>query len=199
MKQAKILIASLALAAGTAGAQHAGHAGHADHSMHAQPRPGPAAPSPYAGLQSREIKALSPEDTRMLLEGHGMRLALPAELNGYPGPSHVLELAEHLQLGASQREGTQALMDAHKAAARALGARVVEAERALDRAFAGGQASADDVARLTREAGQLQAELRAEHLRTHLAQRALLTPHQVAQYQRLRGYTTASTDQGVRP
>lgn len=191
MKQARILLASLALAAGSAGAQHAGHA------MHGQHGPSPAAGSPYAGLQTREIKALSPEDTRLLLEGHGMRLALPAELNGYPGPTHVLELADELQLDAGQRQGTQALLDAHKAAARALGARVVEAERALDRAFAGGQASVEEVARLTREAGQLQAELRAEHLRTHLAQRALLTPHQIAQYQRLRGYTTASTTQGV--
>lgn len=102
-------------------AQHAGHG---------------IGATPYAGLQQREIKALSPEESRALLEGQGMRLALPAELNGYPGPTHVLELAQPLQLTLQQRHATQALMDAHKAEARALGAQVVEAERALDRAFA---------------------------------------------------------------
>ena len=32
-----------------------------------------------------------------------MGLALAAELNGYPGPSHVLELADKLELSAEQR------------------------------------------------------------------------------------------------
>ena len=108
MKHALVL---LALAAGAAQAQHSGHA--------------PA--TPYAGMQAREIKALSPEDTARLLQGHGMSLALAAELNGYPGPSHVLELAQPLQLTEAQRAQTQALMDAHKAEARELGLSVIAA------------------------------------------------------------------------
>lgn len=190
MKQAQILFTALALAAGGAAAQHGGHG------AHGQAQPAAAGRSAYAGLEAREIKALSAEETRRLLDGHGMSLALAAELNGYPGPSHVLELADGLRLDAGQHERTQALMDGHKARARAIGRRVVDAERALDRAFASGQASADEVARLTREIGELQGELRAEHLRTHLAQRALLTPHQVVQYQRLRGYASAGTSHG---
>ena len=49
--------------------------------------------SPYVGLEAREIKALSEEQRQELLDGHGMGLALAAELNHYPGPKHVLELA----------------------------------------------------------------------------------------------------------
>lgn len=157
-------------------AQHAGHA------------------APYAGLQVREIKALSADDTRALLQGQGMRLALAAELNGYPGPSHVLEHADALQLTPAQRTQTQALLGRHKAEARELGARLVAAERELDRQFAGGQASAGEVRAQTERIGQLQAELRAAHLQTHLEQTALLTPQQIAHYQRLRGYSAAQAE-----
>ena len=54
------------------------------------------AQSPYSGMQSRPIKALSEQQIADLRAGRGMGLALPAELNGYPGPVHVLELADKL-------------------------------------------------------------------------------------------------------
>ena len=182
-------IALLALlATGIAQAQHAGHAGHGAR----------GAAAPYAGMQAREIKALSPQDRQALLEGQGMGLAMAAELNGYPGPTHVLELADALRLSPEQRQATQALMQSHKAEARALGAQVVEAERELDRAFAARTADAAAIERLTARIGTLQAQLRAAHLRTHLQQTALLTPEQVAQYQRLRGYTTAAAGEAGR-
>jgi hypothetical protein len=47
---------------------------------------------PYAGMQARAIKALSAEQIADLKAGRGLSLALAAELNGYPGPRHVLEL-----------------------------------------------------------------------------------------------------------
>ena len=49
---------------------------------------------PYAGMQARAIKALSAEQIADLKAGRGLSLALAAELNGYPGPRHVLELVE---------------------------------------------------------------------------------------------------------
>jgi Spy/CpxP family protein refolding chaperone len=147
--------------------------------------------SPYAGLQEREIKALSKDDTQRLLQGQGMSLALAAELNGYPGPLHVLELADGLQLTPAQRAQTQALMDGHKTQARELGRQLVEAERALDQSFAQGHATSEEVGRHTRAIGSLQAALRDAHLQTHLKQAALLTREQIAAYQRLRGYTSA--------
>ena len=47
------------------------------------------AQTPYAGMQTRPIKALSEQQVADLGAGRGMGLALAAELNGYPGPSHV--------------------------------------------------------------------------------------------------------------
>ena len=41
--------------------------------------------SPYVGQESREIKALSPQEISDYLSGKGMGLAKAAELNGYPG------------------------------------------------------------------------------------------------------------------
>jgi hypothetical protein len=57
--------------------------------------------SPYAG-QQQSVKALSDEEMSTLLSGQGSGFAKPAELNGYPGPAHVLELAGPLGLDAPQ-------------------------------------------------------------------------------------------------
>src|SRR6476659_6721672 len=91
---------------------------------------------PYAGLQSRPIKALSDQQVSDLRAGRGMGLALAAELNGYPGPSHVLELADGLELTADQRASIKALFDSMKAEALPLGAKVIEQEADLDKQFA---------------------------------------------------------------
>lgn len=45
--------------------------------------------TPYAGMQSRPIKALSDKQVSDLRAGRGMGLALAAELNGYLGPSPI--------------------------------------------------------------------------------------------------------------
>ena len=168
-------------------AQHSGHShGSAApaHSAHSA--------SPYAGEQTRAIKSLSASDVTGLQTGAGMAYAKAAELNGYPGPTHVLELATQLQLVPQQLSATQKLMDEHKARASVLGTQLIEAERALDVAFASRQIDAKSAENLTNQIGVLQARLRAEHLKTHLAQTALLSPLQVAGYQRLRGYSPAT-------
>jgi hypothetical protein len=144
---------------------------------------------PYAGEQQRSIKALDEGDVAALRQGQGMGLAKAAELNGYPGPMHTLELAEPLQLSAEQRAATRRLMDEHKARARQLGEQVVEAEAALDRLFAERQATPERVSQATQRIASLQAQLRAEHLNTHLAQTALMSPAQARRYADLRGYT----------
>ena len=150
---------------------------------------------PYAGEQARPIKALGDEDMRALTEGRGAGLAKAAELNGYPGPMHVVELSSQLALTPEQRAASESLVAAHKARARDLGARVIEAERALDALFAHRQADAASVEAATRLIGERQAALRAEHLKTHLAQTAILNATQIAHYQRLRGYSPMTSDQ----
>jgi hypothetical protein len=75
--------------------------------------------SPYAGQELRGIKALSQEDIEGLLAGTGIPfggMAKPAELNGYPGPRHVLDAVEarEFELTSGQQEQIEALYeDAH--------------------------------------------------------------------------------------
>ena len=147
--------------------------------------------SPYAGQEVRPIKALSDEDLSALTQGRGIGFAKAAELNGYPGPMHVIELSQRLDLTPEQRSASEKLMSEHKARARELGAQVIDAERALDRLFADRKAVAPAVDAATRRVGELNAALRAEHLNTHLEQTALLSAQQVARYQTLRGYDKA--------
>ncbi len=92
--------------------------------------------TPYAGMQARPIKALSEQQVADLVAGRGMGLALAAELNGHPGPSHVLELADKLELTADQRSSVKALFDSMKAEALPLGSKLIEQEADLDRQFA---------------------------------------------------------------
>lgn len=151
---------------------------------------GLAAPpaSPYAGQESRAIKALSPQEVQDYLAGRGMGLAKAAELNRYPGPRHVLELADQLGLSPEQRAETERIFEAMEAEASRLGAEIVARERELDGRFAAGGVAADELGRLLDELGSLQSRLRMVHLRAHLAQRDVLTPAQRQQYEVLRGY-----------
>jgi hypothetical protein len=149
--------------------------------------------SPYAGEQQRSIKALSDRDIEDLRAARGMGLAKAAELNSYPGPTHVLELASHLQLTEAQRTATQALFEAMRAKAVPLGAQIIAAERELDSAFAKARITPDALRTRLQAIGKLQAELRAVHLETHIAQRALLSPDQIARYDMLRGYGAAGS------
>lgn len=155
--------------------------------------------NPYAGQEARAIKALSEQDVASLLAGKGAALAKAAELNGYPGPAHVLELAEPLHLNAVQVEATRQLMTAHNGRARQLGAELVASERELDALFARGQASPLLVDQATQRVGMLQARLRAEHLTTHLTQTALLSAEQARQYGVLRGYAKPTADPATKP
>jgi Spy/CpxP family protein refolding chaperone len=155
----------------------------------ARSSPAAAQESPYAGYADRAIKALAPEEIEGFLRGDGMRMALPAELNGYPGPRHALELADSLGLSPDQRMQARAALDEMRAAAVALGGLIVEQEAALDSLFRTGVADSGAVARLTRAIGEDLGRLRAVHLLAHLRLRAILTPAQAAAYDRLRGYT----------
>src|SRR5712671_6754535 len=94
------------------------------------------AQTPYAGMQARSIKSLSEQQVADLRAGRGMGLALPAELNGYPGPSHLLELADRLDLSTAQRDRIRQLFDSMKAEAVPIGTKLIEQETALDQQFA---------------------------------------------------------------
>jgi Spy/CpxP family protein refolding chaperone len=181
-----IIFVSTSLAAQCVAAQQQQQQQHHHHSHDSTATPNAA--TPYAGQQLREIKSLSNQEQQDLLEGKGMGLAKAAELNGFPGPMHTLEHAEALKLSAEQKSKTQGLLQTHKSAVKALGKQLVEVERALDLQFSSAQITSETLTQLTQKIGQLQAQIRAEHLKTHLEQTALLTKSQIEQYGVLRGY-----------
>jgi Spy/CpxP family protein refolding chaperone len=151
------------------------------------PGTAPAA-SPYAGMERREVKALSEQQIDDLRAGRGMGLSLPAELNGYPGPAHVLELADALRLSDDQRAKAKELVQAMKAETIPIGERILSNEMALDRLFAEKRATRAEVDAAASGIASAQGELRAAHLHYHLAMSELLTPEQIMQYVELRGY-----------
>lgn len=144
--------------------------------------------SPYTDLQGREIKALSAEDVEGLLAGAGMQMALPAELNGYPGPRHVLDMADMLELTEGQRTAVQGIFDRMQAEAQALGARIVDAERSLDGAFAEARIDEALLESLVTDIAAARGALRIAHLKAHLEVFPLLTEAQRAHYRMGRGY-----------
>ena len=155
-----------------------------------------SAGEPSATVPSTEpplpaLRSLGVEEIRGLRQGEGMGLARPAELNGYPGPAHVLEAARQggLDLYADQRQAIERIYAAAKAEARALGQQILSLEAALEAGFRSGRMSEDDLARRLEEIGRRRTALRLVHLRAHLLTTALLRPEQVEEYYQFRGYT----------
>ncbi len=170
----KAFVALLALNLSFASATSAQHS-HADR-------------SPYAGMQDRAIKSLSNGDIEELRRGGGWGLALPAELNGMPGPAHLLELKEQISLAPDQVVAIQKLFDDMKQSAIPVGARLIEAESAIDAAFSAGAVDEAALRRLLADAEAARVELRFIHLSQHSKTVALLEPKQVERYNVLRGY-----------
>jgi Spy/CpxP family protein refolding chaperone len=177
----RLTIAALAIASAAAVAFAQPHRHGQQHKPIAQP---------YAGQQAREVASLSAEEMQDLVKGRGMGLAKAAELNGHPGPSHVLELADQLGLTPEQRQLVKAAFERMQARARALGEAYIRAEKAVDQAFKAGPANATDVSARVTEANRLLGEVRLSHLLAHVEVTPLLTPEQRARYAELRGYAS---------
>jgi len=172
MRANGILVAlSLSLLVASAFAQH-------DHAAH----------SPYAGMQSRAIKSLSDADIEELRRGGGWGLALPAELNGAPGPAHLLELRDEIPLSAEQVQKVQGLFDDMRTEAIPIGERLIAAEAAIEEAFASGTVQEASLRRLLTEAESARTELRFIHLSQHYKTLEFLSPEQIVRYNVIRGY-----------
>jgi Spy/CpxP family protein refolding chaperone len=147
-------------------------------------------PSGYAGMQSREIKALSSEQIADLRDGKGMGASLPAELNGVPGPLHVLQLKDRLKVTAEQQATLERITDEMKASAQSLGEAVIRAERELDQSFKAGTADEGAIRDASIRIGELNGQLRAVHLVAHLKTKQVLSNEQVVAYNDARGYSS---------
>lgn len=144
--------------------------------------------SPYKGQELLNIKALSQNDINGYMTGKGMGFAKAAELNHYPGPRHVLDLSEKLELSDKQLKQTQTLFNRMQAKAINLGKQLIEHEQKLDQLFAQGSVDKNSLEVTLQDIGAIQAKLRNVHLSTHLEQKELLTQHQIMMYDRIRGY-----------
>lgn len=149
-----------------------------------------AAPAqPYAGEQTRAVSTLSADDVELLLAGRGWGLAKPAELNGYPGPMHVLELADKLDLTEQQKKRVELIFKRMHLRAKSIGQRYVAAEAAIDQVFRSGAAyNAGTLVTQLRDTERLRAELRRTHLQAHVETTPILTEAQRKKYVELRGY-----------
>lgn len=144
--------------------------------------------STYAGLETRELKTLSEEQIEGYLHGQGMGMALPAELNSYPGPKHVLELSDSLKISDEQEKQIQAIFDEMHEEAVKLGKSIVEREDRLDQLFESREITDNSLASLISEISDLRGKLRFTHLNAHIKTVAVLDSAQIEKYNRLRGY-----------
>lgn len=149
--------------------------------------------SPYASMEFVEGTTLTPAEVEQLRAGAGMSLALPGELNHYPGPKHVLEMAHGLELTPEQTEKVTAIREVMSAKAITAGELVIAANRALAAAFGDGGATVAMIDQLTHKAGVVAGQLQAIHLAAHVQTQAILTPDQIKKYDELRGYTQAGS------
>lgn len=150
------------------------------------------AQSPYAAQDSSEIRGLTPQEIDDLRGGRGAGFARMAELNSYPGPRHVLDLADDLELDAGQRTASRRIFDAMQEVAIRLGGEILSREQALSTAFAERRVRADSLEAESAAIGALYGQLRAVHLRAHVELTALLRPEQIVRYDELRGYHAGS-------
>ena len=151
--------------------------------------------SPYAGENLRSIKSLSEQEIESLSAGNGMGFAKLAELNHYPGPKHVLEVSDELELSPLQIAETRSLYEQMHKNAVTLGSRLLAAESQLDREFENGRVSAETLETALLEIGRIRAQLRYVHLEAHLRQKQLLSPKQISKYDAVRGYHGAAQKQ----
>jgi len=140
-----------------------------------------------------DLKALSVDEVQGFLTGKGTGLAKVAELNRYPGPAHVLELAGALQLSEDQTRRARAIFDAMQKAAVRNGEVLVDSERDLDRQFASGTVTPESLQIALKKIAESYAAVRGVHLRAHIDLHAVLTPDQIAVYDSLRGHAPDKT------
>jgi hypothetical protein len=144
--------------------------------------------SPYVGQETRQIKSLSAERVADLLAGRGAGYAKAAELNGVPGPAHVLEMKNGIALTTDQERHVRALFARMEREARKLGTRLVTLESELNDSFASAQLTPEGLQSRLAHLGQIESALRFVHLAAHLETLDILMVDQVRLYNRLRGY-----------
>lgn len=146
--------------------------------------------SKYVGQEKRKIKSLSETDIEELRNGKGWGLAKAAELNGVPGPVHLLEMKREIDLSTDQVRAIEALYKKMKQEAIPLGLELIELESDLNKHFANRTITYDLLGVLLERVAQVQKKLRYVHLSAHLKTPNILTPEQIVLYNEMRGYSS---------
>ena len=151
--------------------------------------------SKYIGQESRIIKSLSSEDIESLETGTGDAfggMAKLAELNGYPGPRHILDLEKELGLTTVQKENITIIYNDMKREALKLGQEILQIEKTANELFANKSISDSELQRLILKSAENYGKLRYIHLTTHLKMTDILSQKQIILYNTLRGYNTTT-------
>jgi len=146
--------------------------------------------SKYAGEEKREIKSLSETDIEKLKNGEGWGLAKAAELNGVPGPAHLLEMKDEIDLSTKQVQAIEGLYKKMKQEAIPLGLELIELERELNNHFANRTITDELLRQILQRIAQVHRQLRYVHLSAHLNTPDILKPEQITLYNKLRGYSS---------
>jgi hypothetical protein len=146
--------------------------------------------SKYVGQEKREIKSLSESDIEELENGKGWGFAKAAELNGVPGPIHLLEMKKEIRLNSEQIQKIEDIYQEMKKQAIPLGLELVELERRLNNHFANRTITDNLLHKLLGEIVQVRKKLRYAHLSAHLKTPDILTFEQITLYNELRGYSS---------
>ena len=146
--------------------------------------------SKYAGEEKREIKSLSATDIEELQNGKGWGLAKAAELNGVPGPVHLLEMKEEIDLSAEQIQAIEDIYRKMKQEAVPLGLELIELEIELNNHFANRTITNELLRQILQKITQVHRQLRYVHLSTHLKTPDILKSEQITLYNKLRGYSS---------
>jgi hypothetical protein len=152
--------------------------------------------SPYVGQELKDIKSLSDDDIQSLQNGTGEAfggMAKLAELNGYPGPRHVLDMASELQLTDKQIMEIDRIYHNMSDKAKSIGAAIIDIEQGMDVAFANKTITEENLKLMLDKSADLYGQLRFVHLSAHLGTIQTLTIEQVQMYNMMRGYDSGST------
>lgn len=144
--------------------------------------------SNYTGEVDRVIKSLSAKEIEDLTLGNGMGLAKAAELNGYPGPKHVLEMQKQLFLEKEQLTSINQIFEDMKSQAQSQGQKLISLEKELNDYFSNTTITNDILETTSKKIAEAKSNLRYIHLSAHIKTTEVLSKSQIKKYNQLRGY-----------
>ena len=144
--------------------------------------------SNYTGEVDRAIKSLSGNDIKDLTLGNGMGLAKAAELNGYPGPKHILAMQEELLLEKEQLTSIKQIFEEMRLQAQSQGQILISLEKSLNDYFSNTTITNGTLETTLKKISKARSNLRYIHLSAHIKTTEILSKSQIKKYNQLRGY-----------